>query len=238
MPGWFITFGRYAGGVLVFSMVALCSAVALVPCYFIYSAVDGRLGAPWALLSCPFLYGVWGWTYCLGCVLYKRAIFYRAREGEWTLFSWPVVGWGTTGALTNFANEMFLKHWKGTPFLNLYLRMMGAKIGHRVSINTVLIFDWDLLTIDDDVILGGDCVVQAHVVEGGTMRMMPVRIHKHALVGSGSKVLPGCIIEERGVLGAQSMMKKGDTIPANTVYGGVPAKLLKMRSAPGQAKAS
>src|SRR5688500_11820277 len=103
MPSWFIDFGRWFGGLLVFAMCAAFSSAALVPCWFLFVELQERTSTFWAVLSAPFLYFVWGWTYCLLCVVYKNLIFYRPREGEYPLFSWPTVGWGTTGALTNWA---------------------------------------------------------------------------------------------------------------------------------------
>jgi acetyltransferase-like isoleucine patch superfamily enzyme len=139
------------------------------------------------------------------------------------------VGWGTTGALYNFGNEMFLKHWKGTPFLNMYLRAMGTKIGRRVSINTVHIYDWDLITIGDDAILGGDCVVQGHLVESGRMKMLPTTIGNKALIGTSAKVMPGCTVHDLGVLAAGAIMKKGSAVTSNAIFGGIPAALIRMR---------
>lgn len=229
MPAWFVDLGRWAGGIVVFSLCAAFSGLALLPCYALFVEIMEATSTMWAVASVPFLYGVWGWSYCLLCVVYKRAIFYRPREGEYPLFSWPTAGWGTTGALTNWANTLFLQHWKGTPFLNLYLRLMGAKIGHRVSINTIHIYDWDLVTIEDDVILGGDCVVQGHILEGGRMKMRPVRISKGALIGTGAKVMPGCDLGEHCVLAAGSIMKKESSIPPREIWGGTPPRLIRVR---------
>jgi non-ribosomal peptide synthetase-like protein len=186
----------------------------------------------WAVLSTPFLYLVWGASYCACCIVFKLLMFYHPTEGEWQLFSWSVVGWGTTGAVTNFANEMFLKHFKGTPMLNIWYRLLGAKIGKRVTINSILIFDWNLISIDDDVVIGGDAVLMAHSLEGGRMRMRPVRLGKKSMVGGNAKVMPGCVLGEGAVLGASSLMTKGLEIPAHHMWGGVPAKFLKDRKAP------
>lgn len=231
MPMWFVDIGRWLGGLLVFCMCALFSGVALYPAYAGFLWIEQNTSTTWAVLAIPLLYGVWGWGYVLLCVAYKHLIFYRPREGEYPVFSWPTVGWGTTGALTNWANSLFLQHWKGTPFLNLYLRLMGAKIGRRVSINTIHIYDWDLITIEDDAILGGDCVVQGHLLEGGKMRMKATRIGKGALIGTGARVMPGCVIGERAVLAAGSIMKKSSVVEPNTIYGGTPARLIRARGA-------
>ena len=229
MPLWLVNFGRWAGGVIVFSLCAAFSGIALIPCWFAFVWIQYWTSTMWAVASVPFLYGVWGWGYVLLCVAYKWLIWYRPREGEYPLFSWPTVGWGTTGALTNWANVMFLVHRKGTPFLNLYLRMMGAKIGRRVSINTIHIYDWDLISIDDDAILGGDCMMQGHLVERGRMKMRPAHVGKKALVGSTARVMPGCVLGDSAVLAAGSIMKKGMSVPPNEIWGGTPPKLIRVR---------
>jgi acetyltransferase-like isoleucine patch superfamily enzyme len=238
MPGWFVDLGRHLGGIVVFSLCALFSAVALVPCYYAYVWIvylaETHTQIPPSLaglLSVPFLYGVWGWGFLVLTIIYKRVIFYRPKEGGWPLFSWPVIGWGTTGALQNWANATFLMHWRGTTMLNMYMKAMGVKMGHRVTINSVDIYDWDLITIEDDVIIGGGAVILGHLVENGQMKMRPVRIGKKALVGTGARVMPGCTIEELGVLGAGSIMKKGSTVTTNAIFGGMPAKFIRERGA-------
>jgi acetyltransferase-like isoleucine patch superfamily enzyme len=229
MPGWFVDLGRYVGGIVVFSLCALFSGIALIPCYFLFLAIEERTSTMWAVASVPFLYGIWGWTFLLLTVLYKRVIFYKPKQGEWPLFSWSVVGWGTTGALQNFSNAIFLVHWRGTAMLNLYFRAMGVKVGKRVSINTIDIYDWDLITLEDDCMLGGGCVLLGHLLEHGKIKMRPVVIGKKALVGTAARVMPGCVVEELGVLGAGAIMKKDSRVDANSIFGGVPARLIRMR---------
>jgi galactoside O-acetyltransferase len=55
-----------------------------------------------------------------------------------------------------------------------------------------------------------------------------VLIRKHALVGSGSIILPQVVIEEGAVIGALSLVK-GNCEPFG-IYTGVPAKLINKRS--------
>ncbi len=231
MPAWFVELGRAVGGLFVFALCAFFSATALWPCYALFSLIQDHTSTVWAVLSTPFLYFIWGTGYCLCCIVYKLAIFYQPKQREFPLFSWAVIGWATTGAVTNFANEMFLKHFKGTSILNLWFRALGVKMGQRVTINTVRIFDWNLITIDDDVVLGGDCVLMAHSLEGGRMKMNALRLGKSSMVGGESKVMPGCVLGERAILGASSLLTKGTQIPDHQMWGGVPAKFLKDRGA-------
>ena len=49
-----------------------------------------------------------------------------------------------------------------TPLLPLYHRLMGARIGRRVQINTAVIADQNLVEIGDDTVIGGDVTLVCH----------------------------------------------------------------------------
>ncbi len=74
---------------------------------------------------------------------------------------------------------------------------------------------------DDDVQLG--C---PHNTAGLSLR----GIGKNALIGTGARVMPGCVVEELGVLGAGSIIKKDSRVEANSICGGIPARFIRMRS--------
>ena len=56
----------------------------------------------------------------------------------------------------------------------------------------------------------------------------PVYIGKHVIIGTGSTILPGVVLEEGSVVGAMSLVKKA--VPAWTMVAGIPAKKIKQRS--------
>ena len=51
------------------------------------------------------------------------------------------------------------------------------------------------------------------------------------MVGGESKVMPGCTLGTRAILGASSLLTKGTQIPDHHMWGGVPARFLKDRGA-------
>lgn len=55
-----------------------------------------------------------------------------------------------------------------------------------------------------------------------------VHVGKHVIVGSGSIILPGVVIEEGACIGALSLVK--EKCRSFCMYGGIPAKLIKKRS--------
>ncbi len=108
-------------------------------------------------------------------------------------------------------------------------------IGDNVSINNgfVAIADKTRITIADQVLIGVNCYVadsNFHNIEASTQRReddecKPVVIERNVFLGNDVKVLKGVTIGENSVIAAGSVVTAD--IPANTVAGGIPAKVLK-----------
>ena len=105
--------------------------------------------------------------------------------------------------------------------------------------------------VSGNVSIGCDCLVAknvsilsgTHVIDGPgsirendalAMKLMPDTLNKEIEIGddvwlgSNSIILPGVKLETGVVVGANSVVTK--SFPANTVVGGVPAKVLRKRS--------
>jgi non-ribosomal peptide synthetase-like protein len=169
-------------------------------------------------------YLIFGLTYLTLVVLIRHLIFFRSREGDYPFVSSYAIRWAFLGSLVGLAKILILDHIKGMPILNAFYRVMGAHIGKNVLINSSNLFDFDLLSIGDDSFIGGDAVIIGHVGERGVLRIRPVRIGARCTVGQSSIVFPGATMEEGSVLGALSLLPKGKTLPAGTVWGGNPLR--------------
>ena len=182
-------------------------------------------GSPLLLaLALGIGYLIFGLAYLALVILIRHLIFFRSREGDYPFISSYAIRWAFLGSLVGLAKILILDHIKGMPLLNAFFRMMGARIGKNVLINTSNIFDFDLIEIGDNAFIGGDAVIIGHVGERGLLRIRPVRIGARCTVGQSSVVFPGAIMEEGSVLGALSLLPKGKTLPAGTVWGGNPLR--------------
>lgn len=65
-------------------------------------------------------------------------------------------------------------------------------------------------------------------IEFKNVNVKSIILNKHVMIGSGTVILPGAIIEEGAAIGALSLVTK--SIPAWGIYCGTPAKFLKNRS--------
>ena len=182
-------------------------------------------GSPLLLaLALGIGYLIFGLAYLVLVILIRHLIFFRSREGDYPFISSYAIRWAFLGSLVGLAKILILDHIKGMPLLNAFFRLMGARIGKNVLINTSNIFDFDLIEIGDNAFVGGDAVIIGHVGERGLLRIRPVRIGARCTVGQSSVVFPGAIMEEGSVLGALSLLPKGKTLPAGTVWGGNPLR--------------
>ena len=72
----------------------------------------------------------------------------------------------------------------GTPFVSLLFRCFGAKIGKRVFIDTGDFTEFDLITIEDEVCINSEAVIQTHLYEDRIFKMSTINIRKDAMLVS------------------------------------------------------
>jgi non-ribosomal peptide synthetase-like protein len=207
---------------LVFQFLVV--GAALLPAV-LFVKIFWSSGSP-LLLALAFGIGylIFGLAYLVLVIVIRHLIGFRSREGDYPFVSSYAIRWAFLGSLVGLAKILILDHIKGMPLLNAFFRMMGARIGRNVLINTSNIFDFDLIEIGDNAFVGGDAVIIGHVGERGVLKIRPVRIGPRCTVGQSSVVFPVAIMEEGSVLGALSLLPKGKTLPAGTVWGGNPLR--------------
>ncbi|HWB14190.1 MAG TPA: Pls/PosA family non-ribosomal peptide synthetase [Pirellulales bacterium] len=183
--------------------------------------------AIWELLALfPVLYAAAGIVAVLVTVAVKWLLMGRYRPCErplWSTFVWKTE---LVAALHEHLADLFLVgKLAGTPFVCWFFRLLGAKIGRRVYLDTTDITEFDLLEIGDEATINRDVTLQTHLFEDRVMKMSHVRIGPRASVGSMSLVLYDTQMDEGSSLGQLSLLMKGETLPGGTSWEGIPAKL-------------
>lgn len=146
------------------------------------------------------------------------------KEGGYRLASLGMLRWYISNALQFLVWTTFGGFLLMTPFAALFYRLMGAKLGLNVQINSKFCSDLSLLEIGDNVVIGGHATVIAHSFEPRGLILQRVRIGRNAIIGLNAIVLPGVEIGERAVVGAGVCVPKGTNIPPGTIYLG-PARV-------------
>ena len=101
--------------------------------------------------------------------------------------------------------------------------MLGAKIGRSVMIGGKIL-DPSLVEIGDYTMLGEDCLLTAHAVEGDIVDLGRITIGRSVTVGVKAVILPDVIIGDGAIVAAGAVVTKGTRISPGEIWGGVPAK--------------
>lgn len=117
-------------------------------------------------------------------------------------------------------------------FTPLYLNYgKNTRIGKNVFINFDCVFlDLGGITIEDNVLIAPkvSLLSEGHPldpVERQSLVPGPITIKRNAWIGAGATILPGVTVGENAVVAAGAVVSRN--VPANTVVGGVPAKVIK-----------
>jgi non-ribosomal peptide synthetase-like protein len=222
--------------VALFAEVILICGIALAPAVALVSWAAGRLPDGGALravglgVAAAAGYFAFGLTLLVVLPVARWVTFARGTPvGRFPFFSMGAWRWASYNALTLILRFAFVNWIRVTPFLNLYHRLMGARIGKRVQINTGVIADQNLVEIGDDSIIGGDVTLICHAAERGHLVTAPVRIGSRVTVGLMAVIFPGCTIGDGAVIAAGSVLSKGARVGPGEIWAGVPARRVGRR---------
>ncbi|HTL70488.1 MAG TPA: hypothetical protein VL404_04265 [Candidatus Eisenbacteria bacterium] len=177
--------------------------------------------------SIGFGYFLFGTTLIFLCVGAQKLFGFRIRPGLNPFYSHASYQWMAYNSLILIANSAFLDVLRISPFQTLFYRLMGAKIGSGVNVNTGGLADLSMLEIGDGVIIGGGVALICHSAERGLLRLEATKIGNRVSIGLGSVVMPGCEIGEGASIAPCTYLPKGTKVPPRGVWGGNPARDLR-----------
>jgi non-ribosomal peptide synthetase-like protein len=177
----------------------------------------------WIFLFFPFFYFLFTFISILFVIALKWLVVGRYRSG--TIPLWNNFIWRTefiTGMYEAIIVPGLLFVILGTPFAPMLLRLLGAKIGKNVYIETTDFTEFDLISIEDNVILDRDCTLQTHLFEDRVMKLGKLHLHPRAQVGSWSLILYDTVLEADALIEPMSLVMKGERVPPATTWQGIP----------------
>ncbi|WP_051078314.1 Pls/PosA family non-ribosomal peptide synthetase [Leeia oryzae] len=169
-----------------------------------------------------------GVLYGVGCFLFvillKWVLIGRYQPKAapmWTPFVW--LSEAVTNLYESIAVPNSVNFLRGTPMLPWLLRLMGAKIGKGVYLDTTDITEFDCAHIGDNVEMNALTGPQTHLFEDRIMKIGQVRIEAGATVHPRGTVLYDATVGKDARLGPLTLVMKGENIPAGTRWIGSPA---------------
>ena len=236
-------FQRWLWGLHLLAVLVL--GFSLFPMIFFFVSVWKFMGA-YALwlkvlafsFSISLGYFLFGTTLIFTCVLAKNIFRFRIQPGLFPMYSIEALRWMGYNSLILIANSAFLDVLRISPFQTLFYRLMGAKIGEDVNVNTGGLADLSMLEVGDHSVIGGGVALICHAVERGFLRLAPTKLGKNVSIGLGSVVMPDCEIGDGASIAPCTFLPKGTKIPPRALWGGNPARDLRAERRAMQAEGS
>ena len=214
----------------IYGLAATVLGFALAPALWCFSQIAAfSAGLPhvfrWFALGtglalCFFLFG---FALLIVVPIYNRVLPTRVRPFKGGYYTLQAVPWLLHNGLFYLVRFTFLPFVTLTPFGIWFLKAMGMKIGRHAFINTEYISDPSLITLGDDVALGGSVRIFAHYGGGGNFVVAPVVIEDRATIGVGATVMGDVRIGAEATVLAHSAVMPGSRVGAGETWGGVPA---------------
>ncbi len=115
----------------------------------------------------------------------------------------------------------------GGPVYNVYLRLLGAKIGRNVILGSSAPICSDLFVIGDNTIIRHKSLLSGYKAESNYIHTGPIHIGAQSFVGSGSVLEIDTVMEDDTQLGHASALHRGQRITQGKHYHGTPAEETK-----------
>lgn len=183
-------------------------------------------GIGWAILSGGGLLTAAGIAACLITIFAKWLLTPVIRSGDqhplWSSFVWRNELADTF--IQSLAVPWLARLCYGTPMLSMFLRCLGAKIGRGVWLESHLLPEAELITLESGSAVNRGCVLQTHLFHDRLMRLDTVHLERGATLGPYAITLPGTTIGAGTTIAPTSLVMRGEKIPPNTRWMGNPVR--------------
>ena len=175
-------------------------------------------GLVWICLAVGAGYFLFGLSLMFITGLARFLLRLDLKEGTYPMASFGMLRWYVANALQLLVWSFFGDLMLLTPFASLYYRLMGAKLGLNVQINSKFCADLSLMEIGDNAVIGGHATVIGHSFEQAGLVLKRVKIGRGAIIGMNSIVLSGVVVGEKATVGAGVVVPKNTVIPPGSIY--------------------
>ncbi|KMO40235.1 peptide synthetase [Methylobacterium tarhaniae] len=154
-------------------------------------------------------------------ILAKRAVLWRTVPGRYPLWGAYFFRWWLAKQCVSLTH---LDRMQGTPLAAFTLRLLGARIGRRSIVSGLEAGAIDLVSVGDDVTLGGKLRIANAEVVGNELVIGPVAIGSSASIGTSCVIGHDATIGEGAELADLTAILPGTRVAAWTHWDGAPGR--------------
>ena len=114
------------------------------------------------------------------------------------------------------------------PFTSIWHRFLGARIGKASFPSACLIGDSQYVTVGDECVLGANSILSPHISVGNYYALEKIELGNRVTIGVQSVVYGGVRIGDGALVLPHSCVTPGARIGPNEMWGGNPAKKVKV----------
>ncbi|HEX9047056.1 MAG TPA: Pls/PosA family non-ribosomal peptide synthetase [Verrucomicrobiae bacterium] len=143
------------------------------------------------------------------------------RAGKHPLWGVTYFRWWLAGKFAELPDVYLIA---GTPWMALYLRALGARIGRHTMVDTVTLGAPELVAIEDGASIGTFVNLENARVEAGELVIGRICLKKESVVASYAVLEEDTELGEGAQLCGQSALAASQKIPAGQIWDGAPAR--------------
>ncbi len=160
----------------------------------------------WGIIFLPFVISLLYIALCFTI----RILIPKLKPGTYNLEKdFMVVAWYMHMSLSRSLNSTGLRAIiRSSNILKyLYYRALGAKIAYTANFSTDLdIVDPSLITMEENVMVGGRCIISCHLIYNNKLVLKPIHIKKNAFVQFNNTIAQGTTIGEAAIIGNGNLL--------------------------------
>lgn len=157
-------------------------------------------------------------------VMLKWLVIGRFKEGVYPLWGFYYFRFWFVKKCVDITQVTLLT---GTPFLAIYYRLMGTKIGKNVYLGSNRIRVFDLVSVGNNSSISKEAHIMGYAVEDGMLKLGRISIGNNCFIGARSMLYQNSRMEDDSALLELSMIPENCIIPAGQTWRGSPAKPYK-----------
>ena len=161
-------------------------------------------------------------TLILLSVVIKWSVIGRFKPGKYPLWSAYYWRFWFVQQVQSFVPIVLLT---GSPLLNWYYRLMGAKIGKDVYLATTELLTFDTIDLGARTSIGNDSRLLGYEIVDGWLKIGRITTGEDCCVGTNSSLGLNSHLADGAQLGDLSYLPDNGTIPVGAAWVGSPARL-------------
>jgi len=209
-----------AQGLSMFFIILLFGMEWLGP-FFVYAYYyQAELGVIDSLSMMMLMYFAILPVLSLFAIGFKWAVIGKVKPGKYKLWGSYYFRFWIVDKVINICPIVY---FTGTNIMNVFLRMVGAKVGKNSYINTSAISIFDLLKVGDNVSVCTDSHLRGYTIADGYLHIGAIEIDDDCFVGTRCCLSHNTHMQKNSSLDDLTLVPEGMTVPVNENWGGSPA---------------